>query len=297
MNELVFIYQEGKFNDNSFLIDGYLYGNRRTLSIYLIENKGKRMLIDTFTKDMAVRIVEKLKQLEIYPIHKILLTHSHWDHIDGVNKLRSIMKDVDIEVLASENAIGNLKEPASINDIFEVKMKPIDHVTPLKDGDLIDLNGLKLKVINFFGHTMDSIALFDEKNKNIFTGDAIIDKFSYNHVQPTFIAPDFNESELLTTFQKLREMKNVLNSISLAHYGVWTDGDFEKILDEMEELHFNAKNSIIKWYNEKLSSRDIAIKYFDKFIPNSKIMQYGLLDNLERSIKWLIEGLKRSGII
>lgn len=297
MNELVFIYQEGKFNDNSFLIDGYLYGNRRTLSIYLIENEGKRMLIDTFTKDMAVRIVEKLKQLEIYPIHKILLTHSHWDHIDGVNKLRSIMKDVDIEVLASENAIGNLKEPASINDIFEVKMKPIDHVTPLKDGDLIDLNGLKLKVINFFGHTMDSIALFDEKNKNIFTGDAIIDKFSYNYVQPTFMPPDFNESELLTTFQKLREMKNVLNSISLAHYGVWTDGDFEKILDEMEELHFNAKNSIIKWYNEKLSSRDIAIKYFDKFIPNSKIMQYGLLDNLERSIKWLIEGLKRSGII
>lgn len=297
MNELVFIYQEGKFNDNSFLIDGYLYGNRRTLSIYLIENEGKRMLIDTFTKDMAVRIVEKLKQLEIYPIHKILLTHSHWDHIDGVNKLRNIMKDVDIEVLASENAIGNLKEPASINDIFEVKIKPIDDVTPLKDGDLIDLNGLKLKVINFFGHTMDSIALFDEKNKNIFTGDAIIDKFSYNYVQPTFMPPDFNESELLTTFQKLREMKNVLNSISLAHYGVWTDGDFEKILDEMEELHFNAKNSIIKWYNEKLSSRDIAIKYFDKFIPNSKIMQYGLLDNLERSIKWLIEGLKRSGII
>ncbi len=293
----MFIYQEGKFNDNSFLIDGYLYGKRRTLSIYLIENEGKRMLIDTFTKDMAVRIVEKLKQLEIYPIHKILLTHSHWDHIDGVNKLRNIMKDVDIEVLASENAIGNLKEPASINDIFEVKMKPIDDVTPLKDGDLIDLNGLKLKVINFFGHTMDSIALFDEKNKNIFTGDAIIDKFSYNYVQPTFMPPQFNESELLTTFQKLREMKNVLNSISLAHYGVWTDGDFEKILDEMEELHFNAKNSIIKWYNEKLSSRDIAIKYFDKFIPNSKIMQYGLLDNLERSIKWLIEGLKRSGII
>jgi len=171
VNELVFINQEGKFNDNSFLIDGYLYGNRRILSIYLIENEGKRMLIDTFTEDMAVRIVEKLKQLEIYPIHKILLTHSHWDHIDGVNKLRNIIKDVDIEVLASKNAIGNLKEPASINNVFEVKMKPIDNVIPLKDGDLIDLNGLKLKVINFFGHTMDSIALFDEKNKNIFTGE------------------------------------------------------------------------------------------------------------------------------
>ncbi len=293
----MFIYQEGKFNDNSFLIDGYLYGNSRSLSIYLIENEGKRMLIDTFTEDQADRIVEKLKQLEIYPIHKILLTHSHWDHIAGVNKLRSIMKDVDIEVLASEKAIDNLKDPASINDVFEEKIKPVDNVIPLKDGDLIDLNGLKLKVLNFFGHTMDSIALFDEKNKNIFTGDAIIDKFSYFYFQPTFMPKTFNETELLTTFQKLRGMRNVLNSISLAHFGVWTGGDFEKILDEMEELHFNAKNSIIKWYNENLSSRDIAIKYFKKIIPNSKIMQYGLLDNLERTIKWLIEGLKRSSII
>jgi len=33
------------------------------------------------------------------------------------------------------------------------------------------------------------------------------------------------------------------------------------------------------------------------FIPNSKVVEYGLLDNLEMNIKWLIEGLKGSGFI
>ncbi len=297
MIKLVFIHKEGKFNGNSYLIDGYLFGAPRSLALYVIENNGTRMLIDTSTADNADRIIEKLKEFKIYPIHKIFLTHSHWDHTAGVNKLKTLMKDIDIEVLASENAIDNLKKPAAMNNIFEATVEPLDGVIPLKEGDLIELNGLKLEVFNFFGHTMDSIALLDEENRNIFTGDAIIDKSGYNYITPTFMPPDFNESELLKTFQKLRDMRDKLNSITLAHFGVWTDGDFEKILDGMESFHFDTKNSIIQWYKENLSSKEIAMKYFEKFIPKSKIVEYGLLDNLEMNIKWLLEGLKRSGFI
>lgn len=293
----MFIYKEGKFNENSYLIDGYLFGAPRSLALYVIENNGTRMLIDTSTPDSAERIINKLKEFNIYPIHKILLTHSHWDHTAGVSKLKELIKDVDIEVLASENAIENLRMPAKMNDIFGATVEPINDAIPLKEGDMIDLKGLKLQVLNFFGHTMDSIALYDEKNRNIFTGDAIIDRSGYTYIQPTFMPPDFNESKLLKTFQKLRSMKEMLNSITLAHFGVWTEEDFEKILDEMEEFHFKTKDLLIKWYNENLSSREIAIKYFETFIPKSKIMEYGLLDNLEMNINWLLEGLKKSGFI
>jgi len=295
--KLVFIYKEGKFNDNSFLIDGFLFGAPRSLALYVIENNGTRILIDTSTADQAKRIIERLKLYNIYPIHKILLSHAHWDHMAGVNELKALMTDVDIEVLASEKAIDNLKNPADMNDVFEATVEPIEEVTPLKEGDVIDLNGLKLEVFNFFGHTMDSIALLDEKNRNIFTGDAIIDKSGYTYIQPTFMPPEFNESELIKTFQKLRNIKDKLVSITLAHFGVWTDADFQTILDEMEEFHFKTKNAIIQWYNENLSSREIALKYFETFIPNSKVVEYGLLDNLEMNIKWLIEGLKLSGFI
>ena len=297
MIKLVFIYKEGKFNDNSFLIDGFLFGAPRSLALYVVENEGTRMLIDTSTADQAKGIIKKLKMYQIYPIQKILLTHAHWDHTAGVNELKALMPEVDIEVLASENAIDKLKEPAAMNNVFEATVEPIEGATPLKEGDFIDLNGLKLEIFNFFGHSMDSIAILDERNRNIFLGDAIGAKSGYEYIQPAFMPPEFNESELLKTFQKLRDMKDKLNSITLAHFGIWTDDDFETILDEMEEFHFKTKNAIIQWYNENLSSREITLKYFETFIPNSKVVEYGLLDNLEMNIKWLIEGLKGSGFI
>ena len=65
----------------------------------------------------------------------------------------------------------------------------------------------------------------------------------------------------------------------------------------MEEIHFKTKNSIIQWYKENLSSREIALKYFKTYIPNSGMIENEALDSLEMNIRWLIEGLKLSGFI
>ena len=294
---LVYINKEGKFNDNTWLIDGYLFGGKGSLSLYIIENNDTRIMIDATEKTAVPKIIEKLKEFKIYPIHKIFLTHSHFDHIDGVHEFQKLIGDTDIEVLASENAIENLKNPNNLNEVFAAKTEPIEGVTPLKDNQIIDLNGLELKVLNFYGHTMDSIALFDKKNKNIFTGDAIIDKSSIYYFQPTFMPPDFHEAELLKTFQRLRNMKDELNSISLAHYGVWKDEDFNQIINNMESLHFATKDSIINWYKENPSYNFLARKFHEKFIPKSKIIKLGYINELERTMEWLVEGLKRSGFI
>jgi glyoxylase-like metal-dependent hydrolase (beta-lactamase superfamily II) len=294
---MVFINKEGKFNENTWLIDGNLFGTRGNLSIYIIENSGIRMMIDTSEKAAIPKIIEKLKEFNIYPIHKIFLTHSHFDHVEGVHELQKLMKDSKIEVLGSESAIKNLENPHYMNEVFAAKMDPIKDVIPLKDNEIIDLNGLELKVLNFFGHTMDCIALFDKKNRNIFTGDAIIDKSSIYYFQPTFMPPDFHESELLKTFQRLRNMRNELNSISLAHYGVWTDDDFDQIINSMEELHFATKDSIIKWYKENPSFNYLALKFHEKFTPKSKIIKYGNIEFLERQMEFFVDSLKRSGFI
>ena len=245
---MTFINTEGKFNDNSFLVDGNLFGGKGNLALYVIENNGTRLMVDITTEIGTRKLALALKELNLYPIHKIVLTHSHWDHIAGIYKLKKLMKETEIEVLASENAIDNLKNPEIFNKAYGEKVRSIEGVMPLKEGDIIDLNGLKLEVLNFFGHTMDSIAVFDKKNKSILVGDAIINRSNYETVKPPFMPPDFNEEELLKTYQRLRDMKEKLSSISLAHYGVWTDDDFENILKEMQEIHFKTKESIT--YNE-----------------------------------------------
>ncbi|MHA1916489.1 MAG: MBL fold metallo-hydrolase, partial [Promethearchaeota archaeon] len=229
--------------------------------------------------------------------HKILLTHAHWDHAAGANELKRLISETDIEILASENAIHNLKNPNAMNEVFGHKMDPVEGVVPLKEGDIIDLNGLKLEIFNFFGHTMDSIAVLDEKNRNLFVGDAIMNKSGYAFRQPAFMPPEFNEPALLNTYQKLRTLKERIDSISLSHFGVWSGEDLNFYIDEMEKFHFDTKNSIIQWYKKGLSSRELTLEYLEKFLPKAKILEYDMLDNLEMNVKWLIEGLKGSGLI
>ena len=143
---------------------------------------------------------------------------------------------------------------------------------------------------------MDSIAIFDKKNKNIFVGDAIMNKRK-DYYQGTFMPPDFHESELLATFKKLRDINNDLDSISLSHYGVWTGEDFKQIVKDMEEVHFNTKNAIIKWYKENPSLNYIAKKYIETFTPNANRYRGKNIELLEATMSWFLEGLKRSGFI
>ncbi|MFX0139606.1 MAG: MBL fold metallo-hydrolase [Candidatus Hodarchaeota archaeon] len=294
---MVIINSEGMFDENYYLIDGMTMGLPKFLSIYVIENEGMRLMVEVGEAFKARKIIKKLKDYGIYPIHKVVLTHSHWDHAQGTSKLYSLMKDLDVEILASENAVENLKYPEKMIKGFEGfdETYPFDgEITPLKEGDIIDINGLELEVLNLFGHTMDSIGIFDRKNKNLFTGCATINRLDQDAFFTPLMPPDFHEEELLKTFNKIRDIRNELNSISLPHFGVWKGKHFEQILEEMEDLYFKVKDSLIEWYEENPSIEVITSKYCNTFMPNSKFWnEKGFLF----IVGMMLNGLKLSGFI
>ncbi|MBD3195177.1 MAG: MBL fold metallo-hydrolase [Candidatus Lokiarchaeota archaeon] len=290
-----FINEEGKFNENSYMIDGLIFRLPKQLSVYVVENEGERLMIDTGVALSTRKVIKKLKEFNLFPIHKLFLTHSHWDHVQGYNKLKKAMPD--FETLASEKAIDNLKNPEKLNDIYGYKVNSIDNVTPLKEADIIDLNGLELEVINLFGHTQDSVGLIDWKNKNIFTGDAIASQMDRETYQPILMPPDFNEQELLNSFKKVKALKDELKSISLNHFGVWTNEDFYELLGKLTELHITTKDAIIEWYKEAPSLKYIAEQYHKTFIPDSTIHTEENLMGFEMVMEWVINGLKTSGLI
>jgi metal-dependent hydrolase (beta-lactamase superfamily II) len=76
---------EGKFNENSYLIDTMLMNQEKNLAHYVVEKDGMRLMIDIGISSISARrMVKRMKAMGIYPIHKIILTHSHWDHMQGV---------------------------------------------------------------------------------------------------------------------------------------------------------------------------------------------------------------------
>ncbi len=290
-------YKEGKFNENSYLIDAEFMKLKGTFSLYLLENDGMRMLIDVGEMLAARKIVKKLKALGLFPIHKILLTHAHWDHIQALPRILKQMEGEDVEILAHENALGILKDPEEMNKFFEYIVEPIENVTPLKENDIIDLNGFELSIYEFFGHTQDSIGIYDKVHKNLIVGDAIIDHFDNETYFPVLFGPHFDEQSLLNSYDKLQGMKDQLESISLAHFGVYSGDDFQSFLDGLKAKYLNAKDSIIKWYNENPDADYVTEKYQEHIIPNSKIFPKENLGGIHWLIVQNIKTLKTAGFI
>ncbi len=289
--------EDGKFNENSYLIDAEFMKLKGTLSIYVIENDGMRMLIDTGETLPARRVVKKLKAMNLFPIHKILFTHAHWDHVQALPRILKQMEGEDIEVLAHEDAIDILKNPEELNEFFEYIVEPIENVTPLKANDIIDINGFELEILELFGHTQDSIGIYDKTNKNIFVGDAIIDHLDLDTYTPVLYGPHFDEKQLLKTYEKLDEMKTELNSISLAHFGVYSGVDFINLVESVKDKYFKAKDSIIKWYLENPDVDYVTEKYQENIIPNSKMFPKENLGGIHWFMDQHIKTLKAKGFI
>ncbi len=50
------------------------------------------MMLDTGVPLAARKVVKKLKEFGLFPIHKLLLTHSHWDHVQAYGRMKKLLK-------------------------------------------------------------------------------------------------------------------------------------------------------------------------------------------------------------
>jgi glyoxylase-like metal-dependent hydrolase (beta-lactamase superfamily II) len=88
-------------------------------------------------------------------IQGILLTHHHYDHVGGVDKIKQYF---DCPVLLHREDIDAYR-------------KPVDHM--LEDGEELLLGKERVKVIHTPGHTRGSVCFIMGNGKVAFTGDTI----------------------------------------------------------------------------------------------------------------------------
>ncbi|MHA1148922.1 MAG: MBL fold metallo-hydrolase [Promethearchaeota archaeon] len=293
---MVHINQEGRINENAYLIDGLLFRTKGNIALYVLEKNDERMLIDTSSALAARSIVKQLKQLNLFPIHKLLLTHSHWDHSQGAGKLKKLIGE-ELEVLAHQNAIEHLKSPKKLIEAFGYNIDPVESITPLKEGDIINLSGLELEIFEFFGHTYDSIAILDKKNKDLYVGDALFYIFDKNTYIPNIMPPFFNEKTLLKSFDRLENIRTDIKSVGLAHYGLYTNDDLDWIIQNVKELYFKCRDVIIKAYKDNPDYESMAKCYYQEILKESEIFPKKHLGAVALFMEWLSNGLKAGKLI
>lgn len=273
------IRKPGKINDNTTLIDYGYEGVARVAGVYLVEAE-KTCLIDSGSKEGASRIIKTLEELGVFPPDYVVLTHSHFDHSQGIPIMRKRAKKEQktFEVLASENGIS-LLEDQSFNKYFEPKksFENIKDVSPLKEGDKIDLEGLTLKIFDIPGHSKDHIAILDEKNKNVFVGDAIGVKVGDNAFLSPVVPHTWNTDDYYASLDKLRQMD--YESLCLANFGYIYDTEAKEILDESRDI-CDREWRILETAEEKgkLDNMDYIVDSFltefNPVIPEFKIEKF-----------------------
>ena len=216
---------------------------------YLVVGRDKALLFDTGMGISNIQAV--VAGLTKNPV-SVLNSHTHNDHV-GDNWRFSDVYGMDTEFTRA-NARGSKEDaqaeltpdeicgalPAGF-DAKAYSTKPF-HITHwLHDGDKIDLGGRTLQVIGTPGHTPDSIALLDEKNGLLFTGDTF-------YAGPIYLyRPKTDLDAYLASMKKLAAMAPHLQLILPSHnVPVAGPENLQKVVTAMQRVRRGEVKPVAK---------------------------------------------------
>lgn len=159
------------------------------------------------------------------------------------------------------------------------------NVTPLDEGDAVDLGGVELEVMSIPGHSPGHIALYDKSNRNIFVGDSIGYKIDENTFLAPIIPPWFNKEQFYASLDKLKKVK--FDSICVGHYGLWDGSDAKKILDEAKTVFDNYWN----FFEENIDKLD-DVGYLSKSIIQKYLSKSKERERPGKSLIMLLVGMR-----
>lgn len=116
--------------------------------------------------DLIIPFIESSK---IQP-EKILLTHSHWDHIADVAKLKSRYK---IPVYIHKADVDNLQNPGADQLPCWIEIEPTTADFFFTEGDKLNVGNLIFEVIHTPGHSPGSVCFYCPEQGLLLSGDTL----------------------------------------------------------------------------------------------------------------------------
>ena len=155
-------------------IENFVLGPVGT-NCYIVINEGTK---ECFLVDMAAcppELVSHIKKSHIknsgLTVKAVLLTHGHFDHIMGLDRF---LEEFPAPVYACA-AEKELLESPQLNSSSGMLGQPYTFhgAQYVKDGDLLDIAGMKIQVIQTPGHTIGGCCYYIADEQTLFSGDTL----------------------------------------------------------------------------------------------------------------------------
>lgn len=146
----------------------YCVGQVATNCYFAINEETKEMLVID-PGDSAQMLAEKIKKEGLKP-KAVLLTHGHFDHAMAAEELAELF---GIPVYAHEAEKDTLEDSGKNVSIMIGRRDSYHADVYVRDGEVLQLAGLELKVLHTPGHTAGGCCYYLEKEKVLFSGDTL----------------------------------------------------------------------------------------------------------------------------
>ena len=153
--------------------------------------------------DNASYIHNKCRELGVKP-EAILLTHGHFDHMLAAEDVR---RAFHVPIYAGEKEMALLKEPDMNLSRTGGEAVSLTADKWLREGETLELLGLKWKVLFTPGHTSGSVCYYVEEEGVLFSGDTLFCQSVGRTDLPTGSSSDIIDSVIRVLFMLPEETK------------------------------------------------------------------------------------------
>lgn len=146
--------------------------NPLSTNCYLVYDQQKAWIIDPcFCNEEEFSRLKQFLLSEALSVEKILCTHLHFDHIFGAQMAADAFQ---CEVYAHIGDSDWMSQMARYAAFFGLTCGPeLKKISHLYEGDLLQSESMKARVIEVPGHSKGGLAYYFEEDKLLFAGDSL----------------------------------------------------------------------------------------------------------------------------
>jgi len=186
-------------------------------SPHLVVGEKQSAILEPGESGQAAALLEGIRQIGVPRdrIAYILSSHIHLHHLAGVNVLLKELPNA--QVVVHRRGKPHLMEPTKLNagtyavwgdGCPTLSPVPEDKIWGVSGGEVIDLGGRELEIIDATGHAPHHMAVFDSLTKAMFCGDAAgVIALNMERGRPDILPPLHDVKIQVETQRRLRSFK------------------------------------------------------------------------------------------